>query len=144
MSGPDDVLARLRRCLDEDEATAKEAATSTAAHWVQGTQQPPNWDGSTVYQADDDLAWFKPFESEEAAAHIARWDPARVLRVVVAHRKILDEHPPVAALYEEADNVCATCIDNYQTPTWKPWPCPTIQALIEIYADRLSAPGGTS
>ena len=45
-------------------------------------------------------------------------DPEHLLRAVVAHRKILDEHPPTRSY------------------TFAPWPCAAIRALAEVYSDR--------
>ena len=77
MTGMDDLVTWLRAQLDEDERYAREA-------------RPGPWtaDGGMVYvnHPTDEVVNYT-----ESAEHIARWDPARVLREVEAKRKIIDE-----------------------------------------------------
>jgi Family of unknown function (DUF6221) len=108
----DDPLARLKAGLDEDEARAKEALLGfpltpgvpepniPADHWYASyhevTQGAPWVDRQAqrpkrIPVADCGAANVYP------ARHIARQDPGRTLRRVVAHRKIL-------ARYEQAMN----------------------------------------
>jgi hypothetical protein len=86
VTGMDELVAYLRRALDEDERVAREA---DSGRWL------PEDKGITFeYRADD-------FHGGEAQArlvadtranqrHIANWDPARVLAEVEAKRRILD------------------------------------------------------
>jgi hypothetical protein len=73
--------------LDEDEAAAK------AAQYL--------WPLAALGVLDDKehAAWY-PL-TIEAAGHIARWDPARVLREVEAKRKILAEYQRLYAEINE-------------------------------------------
>lgn len=78
----DDLVAFLRAQLDADEAAARNVYTQ--APWRTGTTHQ-GWpsvegDGWTVVST--------PYEAD--AAHIARWDPQRVLGEVAAKRRILD------------------------------------------------------
>lgn len=56
----------------------------------------------------------------EDAAHIALWDPARVLREIAAKRAILELHA------EAGMGDCAHSSD----------PCPTLRHLAAVYADH--------
>ena len=61
-----------------------------------------------------------------AAGHIARHDPARVLREVEAKRQILQLHD---------EECCAVCLDDVQG-------CPTYRALASIWCGHEDYPGG--
>ena len=87
----DDLIAFLHARLDEDEAAAQAAAHADGkyggrAHWsalghgIAADAADPGWG---IF----DLSPFA--DAEEVCAHIARHDPARVLREVGAKRAIL-------------------------------------------------------
>lgn len=65
-----------------------------------------------------------PAVDESVGPHIARHDPARVLRLVAAHREILE-------LHAEAYEACRACGGYY--------PCPTIRHLASAYAETDSS-----
>lgn len=76
--------------LDEDEAAARDAYYE-GQRWIteeEGVYRYP--DDELVHMAD----------RKAGARHIARWDPARVLREVEADRKILAEYTAVLKLIE--------------------------------------------
>lgn len=117
-----DLVAFLRGRLDDDEAAAR------------GCESPPPWSAAThgsdswiVTDADGDpLIYDEGTPSLAEAAHIARHDPARVLREVEAKRAIV-EH---AEFWSENDQdamawvlraLAAVYSDHpdYQ-PGWKP------------------------
>src|SRR5690349_16544556 len=84
----DDLVTWLRAQLDEDERVAQAATTSpwTAWHAAMGNGQIP-------VAVADQRAGEAPVilcESRPDAEHIARHDPAQVLRDVEAKRRILD------------------------------------------------------
>jgi hypothetical protein len=74
--------------------------------------------------------------------HIAANDPAHVLRMVAAHRKLAGVHKPMDPSWTEVRlnrrieplkcNVCAEW-DEYEAPVHVPWPCDTLKALAEAY-----------
>jgi hypothetical protein len=82
--------------------------------------------------------------------HIAHNDPAHVLAVVAAHRRIVELHsrylhvtdpdyandPQLARELDEdfEESNCKTCGSYFEYP--EPWPCPTLRALAAIYADH--------
>ena len=83
----DELIAFMRRCLDDDERVAREI---TAPEWSEGC--------SWLADLRDPLpsqrrAYGLPKEwqmlTEADTRHIARWDPARVLAEVDAKRRIL-------------------------------------------------------
>jgi hypothetical protein len=112
----DDLVAWLRAQLDEDERVARAADEGP---WVVGTTSGMAYGGHVVHFEDGqiwpqrrvirgshvasapasgkgrmiaDLAdGYRPSRREENAEHIARHDPARVLREVEAKRRLLDE-----------------------------------------------------
>lgn len=75
-------------------------------------------------------------QRSEAAGHVVRWDPARVLAECAAKRRIIEEHDNVN------DGNCGTCVvGHWGYPTnggASParWPCPTLLALAQPYAGR--------
>jgi len=102
-----ELIERIRAVLDEDARLARAAAVALAKHeylpqegkadvtsdwtamrsvsrWMVAVADP-DWDRCVA-----DRIW------TEVAAHMARHDPARVLRQIAAHRKLLD-------FYQEAD-----------------------------------------
>lgn len=135
-----DLVDRLRAALDETERVARAAG---AAWTLEGERDELLLDfgGHTTtaigFYEDDAL---RPAE----AAHIVRHDPASVLRMVAAHRKILNLHDPRANLDaaggERALQRFATA---YYCPTCggRDWdieeigdePCDTLKALAEAY-----------
>lgn len=81
MSG--DLVAFLRARLDEDEAVARAA---TAGAWELVRAPDGSW-----YVDPGDLDDVANVDRTADAEHIARHDPARVLRDVAANRAIVDE-----------------------------------------------------
>lgn len=72
----------------------------------------------------------------EDAQHIARHDPAWALRWVAAVREILAIHAPKT---ESPPSPGALVCTGCPTPAWgdpRPWPCPTVLALMSVYGDR--------
>ena len=119
-----DILAAIEAAIAEDERTAREA---TPGPWRWGHMWPPYKYGllgaphpvsgapqSIVPSAVPDL-----LPSKYDAQHIARHDPARVLRQAEAHRRIL-------AVHQLEDGGCESCTSEY-------WPCPTVRALAHAY-----------
>lgn len=86
----EDLIAFWRERLDEDEAAAKAAAEIDVPPWR------ADWahdDGYADLRARDGefIAYNEGTLTREAALHIARHDPARVLREVEADRALLAE-----------------------------------------------------
>jgi hypothetical protein len=95
-----DLVAFLRARLDEDEATAKAA---DHGRWL------PEDKGVSFEVQEPDGEWalggFVAADTHANADHIARHDPARVLREVEAGRMILAEHAAAHTAYREAQSL---------------------------------------
>jgi hypothetical protein len=89
----DDPVANLRAGLDEDEAAAN--ACQSPSPWKPSSHPS----GSSVVDdaAGDPLIYNEGSPSLDEARHIARHDPARVLREVEAMRAILAAYETVLA-----------------------------------------------
>jgi hypothetical protein len=107
MSTMNDLVTFLRARLDEDEAAAKEAASRPGGG-----------------------AWGGPDDGTRHTAvgrHIARHDPARVLRrQVPAMRAILGLHVPLEDSGEPPQ--CVICLEYV--------PCRTLRYLAAVYSDH--------
>jgi len=125
------ILAFVRARLDEDQAVARAADPGP---WEVITR--PSEDGFRIRRVDDPSAedvvgpgyedggvW-----QDDNATHIARHDPARVLRDVAAKQRILAVHRPYVV---EPDQACLGCAgDN----VWER--CPVLRALAAVYDDH--------
>ena len=157
-----DLVAFLLARIGEDEATAK-AATAGPWEWDEPfqseypggewTDQGPNLTSKTatwmtpegggpypvtVLSAWGYDAWGINAEAADQA-HIARHDPARVLREAEAKRKILAEHAsgyPTTYPKPSGQPTCGIC--HCGTWDWEPcdWPCATVRALAAVYSDH--------
>jgi hypothetical protein len=131
------ITGFIERNLDEDEGVATQAAL--AAGTTDGTPDP-RWtvfhgsvgaSGGVVATGIEDI-------DEAAGAHIARWDPARVLAEVAAKRRRLDLHQAVAVPYDDRhgsqgiDWGCRECSRDEPGS----WPCDTILTDAAPYAGR--------
>lgn len=67
----------------------------------------------------------------------ARFTPARVLAECTAKRAIVSRHGDWNAEFSSEDDasICETCHD-YSQHAPADWPCPTIRALADVYADH--------
>lgn len=72
------------------------------------------------------------YPSRWDADHIARHDPARVLREVEAKRRIVELHSETELQNDEGENVGAGCADCAHFD----WPCETLRLLALSYADH--------
>lgn len=140
---PEEFLAAR---LDEDEAAARASVgeavfSANTGEWV--VAEPSDAfgsftlvfavakNGARTQVADLTAAHNK----DERVVHIARHDPARVLRQVQAHRALLEDH---------SDR--HVCEDTMAGPTWN-WdadgkceivadPCRVLRAILEIWSDH--------
>lgn len=131
----DDLIAFLRARLAEDERTAR-AVEDRSAPWdgqwmADGNSAVRTLNGHVLFYRHG-AAPLKPGLTE----HIARHDPARVLREVAAKRELLDEHQDVN------DGLCGTCVNSdWGYPTHggsspQNFPCRTLRLLALPYADH--------
>ena len=123
--------------ITEDEATAQTAA-GRSGDWhsdeggvLGGQMHEPYYDGdkpSAEFTIVYDEGW--PLASE--AVHIARHDPARVLRQCAALRLILTEHDRTPGGH------CSVCreFDYRRDYDAVAWPCPTVRAVASVWSDH--------
>ncbi|GGJ86916.1 hypothetical protein GCM10011583_18140 [Streptomyces camponoticapitis] len=136
----EELAAFLRARLDEEAEVARAAAAKRGGgKWTAVLGD----DGLTSVCGEGDgrsvPAILDP-DDHETSVHIARHDPARVLREVGAKRALLAEHQPqdgdctVCALSEDFDD------DADGNREWfrraKPWPCPSVRLLATEHADH--------
>lgn len=139
-----DLVQFLRDRLDEDEAVAR--GTTMPLDWHQGpSDDDPEWAGDEMV-----LMWppefHTPYEQDKhwrgltadpagLAAHIARYDPARVLREVEAKRKITECHEPWVA--GNGDTICGRCgREHIDGRPGGHFPCQTLRLLALPYSDH--------
>ena len=152
------VAARLDEDVAEAKLAAREGGTWTQVDPVREPGRIESLGDVVVYDESlgDVVVYDEGSPDEYQAAHIARHDPARVLREVDAKRKILAEHPVDADLLAwslgAAEVVagrasplsrCMRCTvplpdacedeDQYERVEW---PCPTVRALAAVYSDH--------
>lgn len=128
----EDAAAAEATSQDYDSVTTwKSGKGSTGRHWwVQN-----NWSDGVV-ATDSDTS-----EPAAVVAHIARHDPARVLRQVGAMRLIVEEHCIGRAGWNHTETGCSGCggdtggDDRYHFNV-APEDCETLQALAAIYSDH--------
>lgn len=132
----DDLARWISEQLDEDERIARAAG---GVGWLRA-EHP----GETVAIFDsrgEPVVYDEGWPTEGQQAHIAEWDPARVLREIDAKRQLLRLHGRAAlragggAQYFDTQTVCRSCEPNYQFPE-QSWPCPTLRLLALPFEHR--------
>lgn len=113
-----DLIAKLRAALDEDERVAQGAAALCGCHGPKDEWSFADDDHCGRIEIADDphspirrqltRRWNRSYEDMRMAHHIARHDPARVLRQVAAMRKILELH--------EGSHECSVYGDTFESP----------------------------
>ena len=114
----DDLVTWLRAQLDEDERLAVRCASVGNYRWSEPSEDDP--DGHVVDGRGGIIIWD---EGANLSAHIARHDPARVLREVAAKRAIVDR---ITDQLDRSDN-----------PWWyADTVTPILRHLAAVYSDR--------
>lgn len=144
-----DLLERLKEALDETERIAREASGPKGI-W-------PSWETSKFYGYETPHVLigigsdrqplsggqftYTPVE-KRFADHIVRNDPARVLRQVAAHRKLIDVILTYEAKIDSEWGCChsAEDIGRGKCPDTKPEDIPGLLALAEIYDVTVEEP----
>ncbi|WP_098010476.1 DUF6221 family protein [Streptomyces sp. sk226] len=130
----DDLVQFLRDRLAEDEQAARAATWDEwdSAHWT--AHHRARYDGRWVIvdHAEEGVTELTPHAADDAgvAQHIARHDPARVLREVEAKRRLLTDYEENAAdldAQHAPDMDCVGRADGLET---------ALQHLATAYADR--------
>jgi hypothetical protein len=115
----DDLVQWLRAQLDEDERIARAAigVYESSGRWWEDARFGSD---GTVGDERGTVVVYRTGVGRQQATHIARHDPARVLREVEAKRILIAEHDR---------EWCPHCMDD-------PNGCPTRRAWVLPYADR--------
>ena len=137
MSSNEGIAAFLAARLDEDEAAAKLAAREGGT-WTQ--DDPVRYPGS-ISSLGGPVVYDEGAPDEYQGTHIARHDPARVLREVAAKRAILSEHAHVAAStpsFRKGPEPfgCFTCDYVPGEGTYGGGWCTTVRILAAIWSDH--------
>jgi hypothetical protein len=121
---------------DQTIRTATAAEGQLPEDWESGRPVPEGWIGVHLVAQVNDVP-YGPNMARWIGDHIALHDPARVLRDVAAHRAILSEHGSMLERmsWDEDLLICHRCRYDQGLDTFN-WPCPTVRALVSIYADR--------
>ena len=135
-----DLVEFLKARLAEDERRALAVDDNSApwtGQWVVRGEALKAYNGWTlIYKKAGDDTLFRP----GLLAHIARHDPARVMREVEAKRAIVDEHPITTGWDGDGSNrpICLTCSTADQSGGIEgdPYPCRTLRLLASPYADH--------
>jgi Family of unknown function (DUF6221) len=139
----DDLTAFLNARIDEDDAVARQAAQVAGPDWTWKTEVPEGGDYPTDYIKTPGgtplLDTMGGIEGD--APHVARHDPARVLREVAAKRAILAEHAPRAYdRYGRIGIYCRACVTGHEPymddDTPDSWPCATVRHLAAVWGDH--------
>ncbi|MFF8910178.1 DUF6221 family protein [Streptomyces olivaceoviridis] len=128
----DDLVQWLRAQLDEDERIARAA---TPGPWEQDEPERCDFLRSGDGYVVDCGGSRAPREN---AQHVARHDPARVLREIDAKRQLLDEHKPDRPKGRpNMERHCLTCTTAQAwDETAREANCLTLQLLALPYEDR--------
>lgn len=119
----------LARIAEDEDAAMMSPMRTWEAH-IPGTFEPIQ----IIHKRRDVVA---ADVEENAARHIARWTPARVLPECEAKRGIVELHQP----YDIPQNMrwgsilaCGMCGSVDDSP--EEWPCESVKALAHVYADH--------
>jgi predicted Zn-ribbon and HTH transcriptional regulator len=135
-----DLIAFIERRLDEDERLARDALHPDAVspgEWVteqHGTHSEPN----RCHIAEDRRGhyWSVAFEVFiPNAEHMARHDPARVLREVEAKRRVLARHHEESHVYGQICRGCGFEGDN-EDPRNFIDECEELRDLASVWSDH--------
>lgn len=139
---PGDPAAYLAAALDRAEETAK-ASAAEASYADRGDSA--NWaaDGDgRVRVPMGEISWVTGQRFDHIDDHIAGNDPAHVLCMVAAHRKLAALHKPMAEedafpLVYPVRTLCNVCVDwdkrDRDGPDPESWPCDVIRVLAGAY-----------
>lgn len=127
------IIEFLNSVLAEEEQLAQQTATWLQPPWCYDPEDDPEDD--RTYDANDVMVTLGA-----CAPYVAHWDPARVLNLVGALRRIVELHTP-DHWPEKVPAVCPTCStwdvevamgDHPATPVG--YPCPTLRVLALPYS----------
>ena len=134
----DNLIARLKAGLDEDERVALEAKTGYPGLCYHDKTGRWGFDGIGVGDENGEAVVEDHGSHPEITPHIARHDPARVLRWVKAAREILDEHRASDSPHANGDRSCLGCGagSDGEMLVADVNDCPVLCALASVYGDE--------
>jgi hypothetical protein len=135
-------------CADDDEPVDPDFAIANAAEFLEhGDHYRIGLRSAERYPSSIDIdLCHLVLDGEEIepqdARHIARHDPARVLREVAAKRRILAGHGPGSTI-DDSNGKWRDDPANWDAPVtlctgheWVAWPCETVRLLAAIWSDH--------
>jgi hypothetical protein len=138
----EDLVEWLREQLDEDERIARAAADELEGPELGGEWRYDGRSVETVRERTMVAVGSQDLMELGVGRHIARHDPARVLREIEAKRRRLERHTPQMNIGVDSDEndpstyvpACSIC----QTTVVNPgdWPCEELRDDAAVYADR--------
>jgi hypothetical protein len=110
----------------------KRGVTEDASYLAEGGE---HWrvDQNKVSAPGGTISWETGQEfSVSLAEHVAANDPDHVLRMVAAHRKLLEMHKPGG---DQGDDCLGCCVgmNRWEDLIYDYWPCDTIKLLAGAY-----------
>ena len=136
------IVAFLNARLDEEEAGALASGADDLARSWTGSDNGYEGAGEVTDGHGEMVVYDEGRPDTAQALHIARHDPARVLREVEAKRAILAAHGPDPTGKFGSDGqprclVCLTDRDGYEEQ-WEAdeWPCLTLRSVAAIWSDH--------
>ncbi len=137
-----DLVAFIRARLDEDQAAAKVA---DGPSWFldrteDSDKRSIRYTGPSTLNPGDMADYYITDRVHECdAVHIARHDPARILRQVEALRAILNRHEPRPLGRWQVCTACCTA-ERFEFSGYElshvAWPCPDVGVLASIWRDH--------
>lgn len=108
-----DLISRFSATLDEVERMAQATAPGAGLSW--------STDGGSVLDEDGLPIANTARGTDVFVRHMARWDPEAVLRLVAAHRRIIDRHKAIPEDSWSLPNGLMICRECGELD-----PCPTV------------------
>lgn len=127
-----EMISFWRDRLDDDEEVAREAAHGYPGRWTTSDTYPVTVADELPAEADvfeRAVAFNEGSPSEQQAAHIARHDPARVLRTVAASRQRMERIEEAVGAGHDSYDLAAALLPLELLPyadhpdykeTWRP------------------------
>jgi hypothetical protein len=133
------IVDFLNARLAEDQAAAEAARDLMDEPWKIFPEGPEEENYSGEYRISNGITVAGHVE-EAKASHIARHDPARVLREVAAKRAVIEDHQIKPVTYPEPDDDeafdCERCHFDRDEGVYGFGYCPTLKALAAVYSSH--------
>lgn len=141
-----DIVAFIEARLAEDEAVARKAAGLVGVGAEARYYTDWSYDREQFRVTTDGTSWINAKDTGDACGeHIARHDPARVLREIAAKRRVLARHHPADKpnyRFRDTDSVTYVCVgcgyagDNDDPNTDDINECPELREAASVWSDH--------